>query len=227
MRGFGEGFAEGHPERLTEAQERLCDALIEIGAVKIDTQRGFRLKLHETNPAAPLSPIYVDLRAVPGSPELKKLALDVYEEMARQLGFHVIAGIPIAATAVASSLADRLGVGLRTPRVEKKTHGARAPIDGIMPGDQGHTALLLDDLVTGAHSKIEAAEILRQRYVVMDVVVLINRGGEKAVQQLQAHGLTLHAAFTLEQMLAYLLRMGKMSPEDYQTVTDYLSKSQG
>lgn len=223
---LGERMFEGHPEGLTELQERLCAALFEIGAVKIDKETGFHLKLHETNPEAPLSPIYVDLRALPGSPEVKAMALDVYEEIARQMGFHVIAGIPVAATALASSLSDRLGVGLRTPRMEKKTHGTGAPIDGVMPGDQGKIALLLDDLVTGAHSKIEAAKILRQGgYIVRDVMVLINRGGEKAIQELQAHGLMLHAAFTLEQMLEYLVRVGKISVEDRQTVLDYLGRN--
>lgn len=43
-------------EGLTEAQERLCSQLFDIGAIKFGS---FKLKLHEKNPEAPLSPIYI------------------------------------------------------------------------------------------------------------------------------------------------------------------------
>ena len=226
MRIGPEGVNVRGPEGLTPAQEQLCAALHKIGAVKIDAEKGFRLKLHEVNPEAPLSPIYVDLRALQRDPESKRIAVDVLEELLRPLSADVIAGIPLAATPLASSLSDRLGIGMVTPRLGKKTHGTGAQIDGLMPGDEGKVALLFDDLVTGADSKLEAAEVARQVFRVMDVVVLINRGGDRAVQQLAEHGLTLHAAFTLQQMLDYLRRTEKITQAEYDKVVDYLKDSQ-
>ncbi len=52
-------FYRNNPEGMTETQKELADALFNIGAIKFGA---FRLKLHEKNPTAPLSPIYVNLR---------------------------------------------------------------------------------------------------------------------------------------------------------------------
>ena len=51
---------------LTETQRAFADALLATGAVKFGA---FRLKLHEKQPDAPLSPIYVDLRTLRSFPD--------------------------------------------------------------------------------------------------------------------------------------------------------------
>lgn len=204
-----------HPEGLSQSQEHLAGQLFDIGAVKFGQ---FKLKVHERQPEAPLSPIYIDLRLLRRFPDAKNAAVDVYEELLEPLEFDLIADVPTAATPIASSLADRLGIGMITPRTDSKTHGTGAKIDGLTPDDKGRTAVILDDLVTGADSKIEAAEILRAAGVkVTDVVVLIDRkqGGE---EQLREHNLRLHSSFTMDQMLDYFLRVGKISQEEFDRI---------
>lgn len=45
-----------HSEILTNIQEKLLSQLFDIGAIKFGN---FKLKLHDTYPEAPLSPIYI------------------------------------------------------------------------------------------------------------------------------------------------------------------------
>ena len=203
---------EIHPEGLTEAQEALAVQLFDIGAIKFGN---FRLKPHDKNPEAPLSPVYIDLRVLRRFPEAKQAAVDVYQELVRPLEFDLLADIPTAATPLVSSLSDRLGVGMVTPRTDDKAHGTGAKIDGLQGSDKGKVAVLIDDLVTMADSKLEAVSILTAQGVrVNDVVVLIDReqGGQ---QQLAAEGLALHSALTMNQMLKYYVRIGKISPDFY------------
>ena len=101
-----------------------------------------------------------------------------------------------------------------TPIMDAKTHGTGAKIDGFLDSDKGKVVLLIDDLVTKADSKLEAAEILISNgLVVNDVVVLVDReqgGGE----ELAKRSLTLHSAITITQMLDFFARVGKISIDD-------------
>ena len=210
-----------HPEGLTPFQEALCLELFDIGAVK---PGNFRLKLHERFPEAPLSPIYINLRLLRRVPPVKSQAVDVYEELVKPLEFDLLADVPTAATTLVSSLSDRIGVGMITPRTDAKTHGSGAKIDGLLPGDEEKRAVLVDDLVTQADSKLEAVAILREYGLeVEDVVVLIDReqGGR---EELENNGLRLHAAFSMQQMLDFYLRSGKITQEEHIDIQRRLSE---
>jgi len=210
-----------HPEGLTDAQEKLSAQLFDIGAIKFGD---FRLKLHDKNPEAPLSPVYIDLRVLRRFPEAKAAAVDVYQELVQPLRFDLLADIPTAATPLVSSLSDRLGIGMVTPRTDAKGHGTGAKIDGLLDSDKGKTAVLIDDLVTRADSKLEAAEILTSQGVtVKDIVVLIDRkqGGK---EQLAAAGFDLHSALTMGQMLDLYSRTGKISQAVYQDTNGRLEE---
>lgn len=210
-----------HPEGLTEAQEQLSAQLFAIGAIKFGD---FRLKLHDKNPEAPSSPVYIDLRILRRFPEAKSAAVNVYQELIAPLQFDLLADIPTAATPLVSSLSDRLRVGMVTPRTDAKAHGTGAKVDGLLDVDRGKTVVLIDDLVTRADSKLEAAGILiAQGLTVNDVVVLIDReqGGR---EQLASMGLNLHAALTMNAMLAFYTRAGTINNATYQDTMQRLEE---
>ncbi len=206
-----------NPEGLTNTQKMLAFMLHGIGAIKFGE---FKFKLHDEHPEAPLSPDYIDLRMLRRDVQTKRLAADTYVELIRQLDFNLLADVPTAATPIVSSLSDKLGVGMITPRTDAKRHGTGAKIDGLLPEDKGKKVVLVDDLITMAKSKMEAVDILRNAgMIVEDVVVLIDReqGGK---EQLEKEGLKLHSAFTRKQMLDYYLRVGVISQETYRKVQE-------
>ena len=65
-------------DEMTATQRAFADALLACGAVKFGA---FRLKLHEREPDAPLSPIYVDLRVLRSWPDAIDTAVAVLAEM--------------------------------------------------------------------------------------------------------------------------------------------------
>lgn len=193
---------------LTNTQQQLADQLYEIGAVKFGQ---FKLKLHDQFPEAPFSPIYIDLRLLRRFPEAKKSAVDAYEELIKPLEFDLLADIPTAATPLVSSLSDRFGVGMITPRADNKKHGTGAQVDGMIEDDRGKVAVLIDDLVTHADSKLEAAHKLESQGVkVHDIVVLIDRG-QGGAEQLKKFGYRLHASLSLDGLLQHYQRTGKIN----------------
>lgn len=208
-------------KQLTQKQQELCLKLLEVGGVRFGE---FKLKLHDTFPDAPLSPIFIDLRVVQRYPEVKKITIDVYEELIKPLTFDVLAGIPIAAVATTSSLSDRIGVGMVTPRITAKTHGSGVKIDGSQKEDKGEIALVIDDLVTKANSKFEAVRVLEEfGYIVHDIAVIIDReGGGK--EEITKAGYTLHAAFTLTNMLAFYQSSKKLSENEVTTIREQLQR---
>ena len=181
--------------------------------------KGFRLKLHETRPDAPLSPYYIDLSILRSYPTTVKVtAVDLFERMIMGFPYDVLADVPTAITPVVSSLSDRLRDPMITPRVPK-SHGGRGNIDGIWP--EGAVALLFDDLVTEAHSKLEAAQVLRASGIqVQHVFVLLDReqGGEA---QLATAGLMLHTVFTISELLELYRDMGTIGSDLYEEIQAY------
>lgn len=210
-------MAEGLTEGLTEKQRAFADALLACGAVKFGA---FRLKLHEREPDAPLSPLYVDLRVLQSYPDAMDAAVAMLAELisTRGLRFSRYAGIPMAATPLVAVLSHVTRVPMMTPR-EQKTHGLAGTINGdFTPGE---TVLLIDDLVTHADSKIEAARVLEANGLrVRDIAVLVDReqGGP---EQLAAAGYTLHAAVRLGQFLDYWRANGAIDAETYERVRAY------
>lgn len=199
-----------HPEGLTAGQEAFADSLLRFGLVMFGDRK---IKFHKQHPEAPLSPIYIDLRPLRRLPDEKREALRLYRDQLVKLDFDLIADVPTAGTPFASSLSDRFVKGMITPRLDNKQYGSGAQIDGLLSQDKGMTAVLIDDLITDGNSKIEAVNILRQNGIkVNDVVVLIdrNQGGR---EELEKEGIRLHASMTLDQMLDYYARTGKITQE--------------
>jgi uridine monophosphate synthetase len=211
----------GQPEGMTECQRIFADHLLACGAVRFGA---FRLKLHEQQPEAPLSPIYLNLRVLRSYPDAVDATVDVLAELiaAHQLVCDLYADLPTAATPFVAVLSHRTRVPMITPR-QPKTHGlVEGTIDGTF--SPGQTALLIDDLVSHAESKLEAARVLEASGLrVRDIAVLIDReqGGPA---QVAAAGYALHAAVRVSQVLAYYLRTGGIDHQRYVEVSTYFAQ---
>lgn len=214
--------------RYEDVRQRFAVQLHQFGMFK-DKKRspggaGFRLKLHQTKPDAPLSPYYIDLRMLRSYPStIKVTAVDLFQMMMSALTCQVLADVPTAITPIVSSLSDRTGVPMITPR-GLKDHGGGGNIDGVW--SEGDIALLFDDLVTEAHSKLEAAKVLRaERIEVSHVLVLLDReqGGSA---QLSTADLTLHSAFTITELLQLYRDLGTITTDLYEEIRAYREAQQ-
>jgi len=154
------------------------------------------------------SPIYIDLRLLVSDPRLMGAAARLFQEILAPLRYDRIAAIPYGGLPIGQAVALATGRPLLYPRREVKEYGTKKAIEGAFT--PGETAVVLDDLITTGGSKIEALEPLLQAGLkVTDVAVLVDRE-QGGAAELAAHGLTLHAALTLGQILDCLVRHGRI-----------------
>ncbi len=179
--------------------EELSLALHEAGCVQFGQ---FKLK------SGLLSPIYVDLRLLVSHPPLLRRVGDLLAGRAQTFQFDVLAAIPYAALPIGVAVSLAMDAPLVYPRKEVKDYGTERSVEGAFR--PGQTALLIDDLITKGHSKIEAIAPLEAAGLkVKDVLVLVDRE-QGGVEELDAHGYTVHAVLTLGQILDVLVGVGKL-----------------
>jgi uridine monophosphate synthetase len=202
---------------LTDEKRTLALGLYDIGAIIFGA---FRLKLHDTKPDAPLSPIYIDLRILRSFPDVMDLAVDAYAEMAKRLNCDVYADIPTAATPIVAILSHKTRIPMISPRKDEKQHGSIRPIDGSFYS--GAVALLIDDLITLADSKLQAISVLEENGIqVHDVLVLIDRQ-QGGVQVLEKQGYSCHVWFGMKELLRFYVQENKITQTEYDHILDYI-----
>lgn len=199
--------------------ETLAQALADAGAIKFGA---FRLKLHQERPDAPLAPLYIDLRLLRSYPDQMDVAVEAYRRLIERLDVDLIADVPIASSPFVAVLSHLTRIPMVTPR-EPKGHGTGASVEGAFT--PGQTVVVIDDLVTKADSKLEAARRLEGAGLrVRDIAVLIDReqGGR---EQLAGAGYTLHAAARLSDLLPIYRRTGVIGDDAYERLVEYLAAS--
>lgn len=219
---------------MNEKNQRLARELFDIGAVKFGA---FKLKLHETQPNAPLSPIYLNLRTAknpkpgPLSPKvLDQIGLNLYRlSDDRALNFTHVVGVPRAGDPFAEALAEMAermsGKFFRVLRLNKDEEKDKRQVGNQITGlyRQGDRVLVVDDLVTKADSKLETISALEKADLnVVGVVVLVDRE-QGGVRQLREAGYTLVTVFTLSELLDYYLEISYIDKLKRQEVLDYLA----
>jgi len=190
-------------------KEQVALELFHCGAVKFGA---FRLKLHEKNPDAPLSPVYLNLRTAdnpkpgPLTSEIIGMIAILMAALTRELKYRLVCGVPNAGDPFAEMLyglnQDKLS-GLM--RLEKSVKQEKRFVSGIKQGGYTleETVLLVDDLITKADSKFEAIQVLESAGLrVYNVVVLVDReqGGK---EEMESRGYRLHAVFTLRELVDF------------------------
>lgn len=219
---------------------RLADMLFDLGAVKFagvagEPDEGYTLKLHEENPLAPLSPIYINLRTQdnpkpgPLTPEsLELIARLLYESLhtIEGLDFTYVADIPNAGEPITDALMANLESWSRVQRIHlvKEEQGGKRKIAGIHEHGlaAGAHAILVDDLITQADTKIEAIESLHAAQLKAAALLLVVDREQGGREQVEKAGCPVYSLFSLPELLVYYLTTGRLDAEKVNWVMDYL-----
>lgn len=180
----------------------------------------FALKIHESDPNAPLSPIYINLRNLPEN------VLDQFGVVMAEMDSNVekpnlIAGIPNAGIPLAEAYSKHSGITVEEVFDKEETANSRRIVEKEGTTGYGIKLRLVDDLATGGQTKIEAIQAAEKMgFFVTDVTVLVDRQ-QGAVEDLKRAGHTLRAAITLDQLLNYGLRTEHLNAEQFKRVEEY------
>jgi orotate phosphoribosyltransferase len=194
--------------------ESLITNLYDMGAIKFGE---FILKSGET------SPVYLDLRMLVDRPATLRRIARMMQALAADLTFDRIAAIPMAGLPIGVAFSLAADIPLIYPRPSVKTHGTERFIEGsYRPGEQ---VLIVDDVISRALSKFEAIDLLETvQLQVRDIFVVVDRqmGGAEV---LAAHGYTVHAIMTLQDVLDTLLSLDRITYDQHQFITAWLEES--
>jgi len=189
------------------------EILYEMGAIQFGA---FKLK------SGAHSPVYIDLRRMVSDPHT---LMQVAGEMVMRsvnLTYQRIAGIPTAGLPLGTALSITIERPLIYPRMEAKGYGTGQRVEGLYR--EGETALVVDDVISLADSKLEAIAVLEAAgLVVKDVMVVVDRqmGG---TDMLAEKGYTLHALYTLTDLLDGLVAAELINPVRREEVLDWLEE---
>ena len=180
------------------------------------------------------SPIYVNVRRLVSNPRaLLRIGQLLTEETRTLRGmlhpqispFELTAGVPMGGLHIATAFSLSARVPLIYPNPRAREHEVYEEIEGVYV--PGQTVLLVDDLITGGSSVVEAAEMLRAAgLMTLDAVVLLDRqaGGGR---QLEAQGITLRPLLTLEVLLNYLVSHDLITQAQYTQALAYIAQTSG
>ncbi|NOQ68469.1 hypothetical protein GQ568_03440 [Patescibacteria group bacterium] len=209
-------------------KKALALALFNVGAIQFGQ---FKLKMHEQYPDAPRSPIYLNLRIPPKGVLTNDLIAEIGEQLydiaiSENLCYQRIVGLPKAGDPLAEAFMDASD-GVLYPEellyLEKEeTETRRRILSGIKGEFQdGEFALVIDDLITKADTKIEGVDAIRiNGLLVTDCIVLVDReqGGR---EQLIERDVKLHSVFTLTDLLNIYVENGCIDNKMQQDVAEY------
>lgn len=218
---------------------KVADTIFAKGAFKFGK---FKLKLHETNPDAPLSPFYINIRdknnPKPGNldeADYDLIALSLLKVIRESdIVFDAIAGIPNAGDPIIAALErimerdpDWNPGSFRIIKLTKVEEGGKRKIVPL-PGfeyKKGERILLIDDLITKADTKLEAIRAIEEfGSVIVAIIVLVDRqqGGR---EQLEKAGYKLFSAFTITELFDYYYGEGKIELEEYKDCLTYIANN--
>lgn len=150
-----------------------------------------------------VSDLYVDCRVVATMPRAMRcigaLMLDLLSDLpdVRGVGGLAIGADPIAAAVAMSSLDSGREVPMFMVRKEPKGHGLRRRIEGAFPEQPGAPVVVVDDVITGGGSVLQAIEAVEgeTQARVARALVIVDRL-EGGAEMLRGKGYDVRSIFT-------------------------------
>ncbi len=193
---------------------KIIDSLVSIGAVKFGE---FTLK------SGMVSPIYLDLRIIVSYPELLQNIGDALIELAKELKYNKVAGIPYTAMPIATAFSLSSGIPMVYARKEKKSYGTANQIEGVW--QKGDQVLIIDDLITNGDSKLETFDVFEKAGLnTKDIVVLIDReqGGK---QRMEADGYRLYSLISVFEILDRMKELNQISESKFTESLEFINSN--
>ena len=167
-----------------------------------------------------LSPFYLDFRRIIGDPSILRAISEQLWEVAKNLHFDHLCGVPYAALSISSTMSVLYDKSMIVKRKEAKKYGTKKIVEGVFK--KGQKCIVLDDVISSGISMIETLEALeKEGLVTRDVLAIVNRmqGG---VPALESHGYRVHCIYEMDEILSILLGEKKISQQQVEDTQEFI-----
>ena len=179
-----------------ETARKTAELLLQIKAIKLDAQQGFKWA------SGWHSPIYCDNRIILSYPPIR---IFVREHMGRQVEqlygrADVIAGVATGAIGIGMLVADYLSLPFVYVRPEPKSHGRKNQIEGKI--EKGQKVVVIEDLVSTGNSSLNAVAALEEAGAnIKGMLSIFSYGFDRAVENFEKAGVEMHSLSNYEYLL--------------------------
>lgn len=194
----------------------ISQILLDIGAVKIDTENKF------TWASGIESPIYCDNRKTIGYPEKRT---QIVEEFVSTIKTHyplveVIAGTATAGIPHAAFIAEKMNLSMVYVRGEKKAHGAGKQIEGCDVARK--KVVVIEDLLSTGGSSLKAVHALKEAGAeVLGVSAIFSYELKKLQENFASEKLHYHTLTNLDELLAESEKSKALTAEQVEVVKSF------
>ncbi|MDD3737838.1 MAG: orotate phosphoribosyltransferase [Lentimicrobiaceae bacterium] len=205
-------------EYLNEISAVTAESLLQIKAIKLNNTTPF------TWASGIKSPIYCDNRRILSFPKIRTY---VRQEMARIINIEfgpvaVIAGVATGGIAIGALVAQDLGVPFAYVRSEKKDHGMKNQIEGVV--ESGQSVVVIEDLVSTGKSSLNAVAALREAEAnVKGMVSIFSYQLEEAIENFKAANCQLFSLTNYNDLIKTALQHDYIKESDMQSLIQWRS----
>lgn len=193
---------------MTTAEEAIAEKLLQINAVKLNTENPF------TWASGWKSPIYCDNRRALGYPYVRdfiksELCAVIFERFASA---EAIAGVATAGISWGAMAADQLKLPFMYVRPKPKDHGMGNQIEGMY--EKGQRVVVIEDLISTGKSSLQVCEVLQKEGVIIEgMISIFNYGFPQAETAFNDAGIKLFSLSNYEALIQFA-QVKKLVTED-------------
>ena len=203
------------------AQEKVADILLDIGAVSINPKVPFRYT------SGLLSPVYSDLRLLMSYPKERRQVIDYWVKLIKQQGkFDFIAATATAGIPHGAWISEVMDLPMVYVRSEAKKHGKKNQVEGLVK--KGKKVVIVEDLISTAKSSIETQKALKKMGArANDIVAIFSYTLPQSNKNLRAAKVRLATLTTFPKLVEQATKNKRLSQTDRAVVLDWLNDSVG
>jgi orotate phosphoribosyltransferase len=199
-----------------ETARKTAESLLKIQAVKLNKKEPF------TWASGWKSPIYCDNRKTLSFPSIRtyirqefvKIINDLYPDV------DVIAGVATGAIANGVLVAQDLGKPFVYVRTDKKSHGMKNQIEGVV--SEGQSVVVIEDLISTGGSSLKAVEALRDAgCIVKGMVAIFTYGFNVAEEAFDESKVKLHTLTDYNTLIQIALESQYIQESEVDSIKEW------
>jgi orotate phosphoribosyltransferase len=162
------------------------------------------------------SKFYLDLRILQSYPMYFRKSIFLLKKYAMQYigldNFDYVCSIPTSGTVFGSSLAYEIFKPHIYVRKSIKQYGTQKTYEGNLISNS--KVLFVDDVMTTGNSLISSVELLKDKSVVEDALVFVDRG-QGAGFNMENHGIKMHKIISMDEIFNILIQNNRINEKSF------------